>query len=278
MSYALHHIDSDDLDQLSFDAKAYSLFKHGDDTHAQRFGRSLAQGFIANAYTVATAKSLVVSVAYHATPTAAHTLRRHFISYLNRYRISQRLDPAVIVDINRTCPYGEDYATQSPNSRRRLLGSSDFHIDTIRVGGSSIVVLDDIRVTGAHEHRIATMFRMLGVVDKAHFVYFAAVRNPGVCPIIECHLNRAAISSIFGLETLIQSGSFVINARLVKFLLGNLHEEFCRLLRRQEDAFVGELLDAAIAEGHGTNVDFEKNFRFLLWEQRIRNDTVGEPT
>ncbi|KAF2875786.1 PRTase ComF-like protein [Massariosphaeria phaeospora] len=274
--YSLHKITSDEPSTLSFSPKEYSRFKFGDDRISHRFGIELAKAFTANVLGLIQDSSTEFSVAvsYEYTPSAAYGLRSHFVSYLNRYLVSHKCNPAHKVDIYRSMSYTVDYATQDATTRARLMNKARFQIDRERVAGQTIIVLDDMRVTGSHEERIKRMLREANLVNRVFFVYFAEVTNHSISPTIEHRLNSAGVSSFKEIEALAQSGKFCMNNRVVKDVMSREHVEFCQFLRRQDDDFAHLLLDCVIGSRYYDRVEYRENFKFLLWEVKARESII----
>jgi hypothetical protein len=275
-TYSLHKITLDD--SFSFSPHEFSRFKFGDDGVAYRFGVALAEGFIRDRLHTFPIPKTVVAVSYQSIPTAAHSLRKHFILHLNRWLARNGYPPTQEIKIHRITTYQVDYSTQSVESRRQLIGKDHFHIDRDLVGCKTVLVLDDIRVTGTHEQRLLQMFDEFGLRSQVAFIYFAELTNRDVDPDIENWLNFYAVHSIFDLEEMVKSGKFAINARVVKYVLAYSHEAFSVFLQRQEDSFSNLLFDTAIRNGYHNVKKYSANSNTLMRRVCLgtRNFASGE--
>jgi hypothetical protein len=275
-TYSLHKITHDD--GFDFSPNEFSRLKFGDDNVAYRFGVAVAEGFIRDRLHAFPVLEIVVGVSYQFIPTAALALRKHFIFHLNQWLARNGWPPAREIKIHRITTYQVDYGTLSVESRRELIGKDHFHIDRNLMGCKTILVLDDIRVTGAHEQRLLQMFDEFGLRSQVTFIYFAELANRDVDPSIENRLNFYAVHSIFDLEEIVKSGKFAINARVVKYILSSSHEAFSVFLQRQEDGFSNLLFDMAKGNGYHNVKKYSANFDTLMRRVSLgkRNFVSGE--
>ncbi|KAF2262428.1 hypothetical protein CC78DRAFT_534765 [Lojkania enalia] len=269
--FSLHKISSEDETTFTFSAKDYSRFKFGDDTTARRYGMDLAQAFIETELLEKPLPKFVVTVSCHYIPTAAFWLRHHFVSYLNRY-LAFKGSPAEKVDIYRNRMYATDHATQGAGDSTQILENIEWHIDVPRIQGKTIIVIDDIRVTGKHEERKKRMFAEAGLTNTPiHFVYFAEVTNSAVGPTFEHRLNSTVVHTIQDLAPIVRNPSkFRMNCCFVKFILKYAYVDFCRFMRMQEDGFAQILLDYALGSQYYSLSEYEENCRFLRWDVGVR--------
>lgn len=261
--FSLHKITNSE--DFSFSPAEFSRFKFGDDNAAQHFGTAMAEAFIQEYFCgrQRPTSELVVACSYQFIPTAAYSLRRHFLRHLNRWMAANDLLPVQKVKIYRSTTYQLDYGTLTAESRAQHIGRDHFHVDRDLVVGKTILVLDDIRITGAHENRILRMFQELGIQEPLLFLYFAELTSSRVEPGIENRLNFYDIQSIFDLEDIVQHGRFAINARFVKYVLAYEHEAFCRFLKGQDEGFAALLLHVAIGNGYHKKHEYAVNMSEL---------------
>lgn len=261
--FSLHKITC--TENFPFSPVEFSRFKFGDDDAAQRFGTAMAEAFIREYLCGSTPpiSELVIACSYQFIPTAACALRRHFLRHINRWMAANNLDPVQKVKIYRATTYQLDYGTLSAESRAQHIARDHFHIDREMVANKTILVLDDIRITGGHETRLLRMFQELGIQEPLLFLYFAELTSRKIEPGIENHLNFYDVHSIFDLEELLQRGRFAINARFVKYVLAYEHEAFCSFLEGQDERFAGLLLHMAIGNGYHKKQEYAANIARL---------------
>lgn len=261
--FSLHKITN--TKDFSFSPAEFSRFKFGDDVAAQRFGTEMAEAFIQE-YLCGSpqqASELVIACSYQFIPTAACSLRRHFIRHLNQWMAAHDLAPVQKVKIHRATTYQLDYGTLSAESRAQHIGRDHFYIDRELVASKTILVLDDIRITGGHEKRILRMVEELGIQEPLVFLYFAELTSNRIEPGIENRLNFYDIHSIFDLEEPIRKGRFAINARFVKYVLAYEHQAFCNFLEGQDDRFASLLLHMTVGNGYDKESIYAANITEL---------------
>jgi hypothetical protein len=65
-------------------------------------------------------------------------------------------------------------------------------------------------------------------------------------------LNYYSIKSIFDLDKLIEAEDFLINTRVVKFILNNDHATFKLFIQNKKNKFLNLLYNMAIGNGYHT--------------------------
>ena len=150
--FALHQIPGESEVTFPFNIKDYQRYVFGDDRLAHRFGTDCAKAFIAHGSGPGAAQhttkptgnqnaadEVAVAVLSDYVPTATHSLRNHFVAYLNRHLISSNTGPAIKIDINSV--------EESSNWRNGPhAGIKIYRIDRKRVGRRTIIILGDIRM------------------------------------------------------------------------------------------------------------------------------------
>jgi hypothetical protein len=268
-SYALHKIDNPYV--FGFDPDDYSRFKFGDETAARAFGQALAEGFIqahgtglvAQLTATEQRQLVVVPSPYSFIPTASFALKNHFVFRLNRWLAEIGLPVAQETKIHRTITYKEDYGSLSAEDRIALIGNDRFHIDRGFLEGKTLLFLDDIRITGGHERVILKMIQDYDVHSPFYLVYFASLVNPEIPPVIENHLNYHWVKSIFDLDTLIRTGSFMLNTRAVKYILSYDFDAFRIFVEGQPESFLEYLYDMAVGNGYHLMEAYARNLNFI---------------
>jgi hypothetical protein len=255
-TYSLHKITN--ADSFSFEPAEYSNFKFGDDKIAEKFGNNLAEKFIKDVLSVinvSTTQFVVISSPYSFIPTATFSLKNHFVSILNNWLASQSFPVVQETKIYRTITYKEDYGELNAEQRIKLIGNDVFYIDTEFIKGKTLIFLDDIRITGSHERMISKMLDRYQINNNSYLLYFAELINTNIHPNIENYLNYYSIKSIFDLDKLIDSEDFVINTRVVKFILHTDKANFKLFIQNKKTKFLKLLYNMAIGNGyHSINV------------------------
>lgn len=261
-TYSLHKIT--DTSNFGFCPDDYSRFKFGDDAVAEKFGVSLAEGFIAHHLKGQHVPQLVVvSSPYSFIPTATFAMKNYFVFHLNRWLAAHGHPVLQETKVHRTITYKEDYGELDAAQRLKLIGNDSFHIDREFLTGKRVLFLDDIRITGGHERMILKMAEAYNLSNDVYMLYFAELQNKNIHPNIENYLNYHFVKSIFHLEEIIQGEQFFINTRIVKYILNYDFDTFCIFLQNQTDKFVNLLFNMALGNGYHTIEAYQKNLNFI---------------
>ena len=261
--YSLHKIF--DQENLPFSASEYSTFKFGDDKVSERFGRDLAQGFIKEhlPFEDESKQIVVVSSPYSYIPTATFAMKNYFVFTINDWLAQHNLPVVQETKIHRTITYKEDYGELSASERMTLIGNDVFHIDKSFLEDKIILFLDDIKITGSHERMITKMIDTYGLKNDVCFLYFAELSNPNIHPRIENALNYKDVSSIFDLERIIKGDRFMINTRIVKYILNADAKEFSLFIHEYDIEFISLLYHSAIGNSYHTIEAYQANIKLL---------------
>ena len=133
------------------------------------------------------------------------------------------------------------------------------------------VFLDDIVITGGHEKRMIDMLVNTGLDKKtnSYFLYFAELINQEENPNIENYLNYFSLKHLIDLDRIIKNENFLLNTRVVKYILDSPHEEAKTFFHYQKFNFLHTLYHAAIGNSYHLIPDYQPNFNYL--EQFINN-------
>jgi hypothetical protein len=268
---ALYHLrwsGSAFVDQhgADFDALAYSRFKYGDGTIARAYANSLCTLFLQNYADWLGAEELPVFTgsAYKALPTAAQHILSAFVEELeDRCHLP---NPIEQLHIHRMELSETDFSYLSLERRKLALAKNRFALPSGEsVDGRRVVVIDDIRVTGAHEDNL----RQLLLTEGASEVYFLYVAEADAIsfatePELEYRLNQCAVPNLEALLACVQSDDFRLNARVAGYLMrypdsARLTQFFAQL----HPLLLSELHTSMLAEGFQQIPAFAKNWQVL---------------
>jgi hypothetical protein len=261
--YSLHKIHSSTA--FGFDAGDYSRFKYGDNAVAAAFGADLAKGFIEDVLENdrPVKQIVVVSSPYAFIPTATFAMKNYFVFGLNSWLAENGLPVVQETKVHRTITYKDDYGALDAEQRMTLIGNDSFHIDAVFLKDKLLIFLDDIKITGSHERMISKMIKQYSLDNEVYMLYFAELANADIHPNIENYLNYHDVKSIFDLDKIINSGSFAVNTRIVKYLLCYEHESFCIFLQNQTFKFMNELYNMALGNSYHTMDTYLQNLDYL---------------
>ncbi|ASU36563.1 phosphoribosyltransferase family protein [Mucilaginibacter xinganensis] len=273
-TFSLHHIDNPAL--FGFNPDDYSRFKFGDDAVAKHFGTTLADGFIRShlEQEPILQQIAVISSPYSFIPTATFAMKTWFVYRLNRWLAQNGYPVVQETKVHRTITYKEDYGELNAEERINLIGNDSFHIDKHFLAGKTLLFLDDIKITGSHERMIMKMVNAYGLQNDIYMLYFAELVNKSIHPNIENLLNYHQVKTIFDLEPIIKSGQFIINTRIVKYILNYNFECFRIFIENQDQSFVNLLYDMALGNGYHTIDAYAKNLNFITDNLFINNKNL----
>ena len=233
---------------LPFSPARYSRYKYGSVTAASAFARALGAAFAERCPDLACAPRLVLtSSPYIYVPTAATTLARRLQPVLNAVRAQRGLPPAPLVQVDRVNPTAGDYGTLSGSAREWLMADNVLsfrRFPPALVRDAHLLIVDDVRVTGAHQRCLVRASEELPLAART-FLYLASFGRPaggGLDPTREDALNHAAVRSLDDLAGIVAAGDFAWNVRVCKFVFDPAQRpDLARFLARMPGWFVRDL-------------------------------------
>jgi hypothetical protein len=246
-----------DVWPLPFSSARYSRYKYGSVAAAEAFARALGTAFAERHPELARApRLLMASSPYTFVPTAATTLARGLQPVLNAARAHSGLPPAPLVQVDRASPSAGDYGTLSAQARDRRMAANALSFRRFRPGqirDAHLLVIDDVRVTGAHQRCLMRASDALPLAART-FLYIASFVSPaGACldPTQEDALNHAAVRTLDDLAEIVEAGDFAWNVRVCKFVLDPAnHGDLPRFLARMPGWFVRDLHRNSCGDGY----------------------------
>jgi hypothetical protein len=240
-----------------FSTTRYSRYKYGSVTAAETFARALGAAFCECCPDLALARRLVMaSSPYARVPAAATTLARRLQPVLNAVRAKSGLAPAPLLRVERISTSAGDYGTLSAQARDLHMAANALSFRRFpphQVRGAHLLVVDDVRVTGAHQRCLMRASEHLPLTART-FLYIAAFPGPAagsLDPAREDALNHAAVKTLGDLAGIVDAGDFAWNVRVCKFALSPANRrELPRFLHRMPDWFVRGLHRNSCLDGY----------------------------
>lgn len=263
--YSLHKITG--IDSFTFNPAEYSRFKFGDGHIAESYGQDLANGFLAqHANELMSGRQVVILPSpYFAIPTASYAMAAAFKNTINRFLAINRLPVAEEAKIHRYKTYSLDYGELDADSRLNLILNDKYHLDSQFLKGKLLIFIDDIKITGSHELVIRNLLKQFVLQDEiAWFLYFAQLNGEHIHPRIENDLNYHYVKSVHHLGSIINSGNFKVNTRIVKYILNAECTAFEHFITQQTALFREQLADLAISNGYHEMEEYKNNFLHLI--------------
>jgi PRTase ComF-like len=224
---------------------------------------------------------LITSSPYSYVPTAANTLARCLRQVLNEVRTRCGLAEAPLVQVDRTHPSSGDYGTLSASARDQLMAVNDLSFRRFApraVRDAELLIVDDVRVTGAHQRCLVRASDSLPLAGRT-FVYIASFGIPAsgrVDPTQEDALNHAAIRSLGDLATIVRAGDFAWNVRVCKFVLDPANRgDLPRFLALMPGWFVRDLHRNSCRDGYAQMNRYSPSHAMVGSEMAARASTPG---
>jgi hypothetical protein len=144
--------------------------------------------------------------------------------------------------------------------------------------GAKLIVIDDAYVTGTHEYNLIR--HLDGIVDELHFIYIVNLKDWPVSD-KENKINKAAIKNPQDLLAWTHDPDYLLNARVVKFLLSYpSSDELQIFFSRANTQFLVNLRSAIDADGYSNMLSFHTNIVALeneLSQRSGHNLSKSEP-
>jgi hypothetical protein len=262
-SYSLHKITNED--QCPFDANEYSWFKFGDKQYAEKFANALFNGFIAEFGDLLLSKNEIVILPspYLSIPTASNFLCYYFKKCLNSFLFQNNKKASIESKIYRNQTYVTDYGNLSFDDRVKLIANDTYYIDSNFISDKLCIFVDDIKITGSHEHTVNKILDQYNVNGDFVFVYFAELVNKSIHPKIENHYNYFAVKGINEIVEVVNRANFQYNTRIIKFILNLDEDEFRFLLNNISIEKRNDLFHLAISNNYHQIIEYQNNINTI---------------
>ena len=177
-----------------------------------------------------------------------------------------------------------DYGTLSAQARDLHMAANVLSFRRFRaaqVRGAHLLVVDDVRVTGAHQRCLMRASEDLPLTART-FLYIAAFpgqRSGCFDPAQEDALNHAAVKTLDDLAGIVEAGDFAWNVRVCKFTLSPAnHGELPRFLRRMPGWFVRDLHRNSCRDGYARMAPYAPSHALVRAElQRAGGQVRSRP-
>lgn len=261
VSYYQHRFT--DLVAAPFDIHAYSRMKFGSDKAARMFGRDLADHFLGEHYDLlVNNRCVVIPSPSTIVPVAATLLGLYFMNRLNCRLVRLGMPAVEWTQIHRNISYNHDYHHLDRETRRTILDNDEIYLNRDYVAGKCLLFIDDVRITGAHEHKLATYLRQHGYGNN--HAYIALASYEGDDATIEARLNHSEIKN--GLDVIdlaLVEPAHHMTTRAIRLILELPFGDMEVAVERMTPELVERAYFAAINKSYHAVEDYEANFRLL---------------
>jgi len=252
-----------------FDLISYSKFKYGDGTIAKQYGHQLARKFILTNPELFSTKDdvdLVITTSpYKSIVKGSSGIVKGFKNYINQYLSTIGKKPIVDITILKKEMFQGDYGSFTDEERKSLMNRNDLYIMEGFIKNKRIILIDDARITGSHENNLVSFLKDKNI-KEAFFLYVADMKNEFATkhPDIENVMNHGWVDELSKIKQIIESGDFILNARVCKYILSNKNEsEVGDFLRSLRDLVLYDLYNGIVGDGYSSMPMYKNNFELL---------------
>ena len=262
-SYSLHKIS--EKDNCPFQEEEYSRFKFGDKSYAEKFAKELFHGFVNQYHDLILSDKEIVTLPspYLSIPTASNFLCYYFKKQLNSFLFKNNKKASIESKIYRNQTYVTDYGNLDFEERVKLISNDTYYIDRNFIENKLCIFVDDIKITGSHEHTVNKILNQYNVNGDFVFVYFAELANKEIHPKIENHYNYYAVKNVEDIVAIINSDHFQYNTRIVKFILSLNEDEFSFLINSISTQKSNDLFHLAISNNYHQIIEYKNNINII---------------
>ena len=287
--FALYQLDPSGAQSAAgsepFEAERYSSYKHGSTAAAEWFGQRLAAAYLArNPHAMGLPRVLIASSPYHLVPSASAALARGFRTAFNAERTAATgLAAAPLVQIEQMVTTTGDYSLLSAGAREECMAANSLSFAKLGrhdLRGAHLIVVDDAKMTGAHQRCLIRASRELPLGSRT-FLYTAALSGTqdGFDPAVEDRLNHARIKTLDDFAGMLRErvGDFAWNVRVCKFLLDQRNRgALPGFLGRMPGRFLRELYRHSLADGYASMTAYRDSFALVTAELGRRDLSTAE--
>ncbi|QBD81382.1 hypothetical protein EPA93_37570 [Ktedonosporobacter rubrisoli] len=258
----------------TFSPIQYSQYKYGAGQAGEAYAQELEEAFRQHfSDLVLSPRLIVASSPYRTIPPSSLCIAQAFLQRLNSRRKWSDSSPASLSKIGRSTLYPGDYGLLSAARRTKLMQGNYLSFEATRLAGADLVVIDDIKVTGAHQKCVMSQARSLDL-HTLTFLYVIECMNSQVAaanPQIEDQLNHASIRTLAEVTEVIGRPDFFFNVRICKFILSTSNRSALpEFLKGMTDAFCKKLYRTILEDGYCYMDMYRESFQILHAELQKR--------
>lgn len=264
---SVYKLSNRDVDASVVDSYDYSMFKHGHRKTTIKFAKKLAAKLTSFALfgKKLNTEIYITGAPYNQVPVASTYLAQYVAMFLREFGFYNVKE----FKINRQHSYHQDYGLMDAASRHASISGETFYTDAAILQDKTVLFIDDVLITGAHESRIEHMIEHLHIKCDSIFAYYAAFDDCCESPDIEHQMNSAAIQDMDDLTYLFSRRNLLINTRVTKFLLSIEKSKFLIILTYMTKQVKADLYRYSLANTYNTVKEYQYNFSLL--QESYRN-------
>ena len=243
-----------------FDAVRYSRFKYGSTAPGVHFAKKLFNDFDQRLFDK-DKDYIVYSSPYQSIPTATYCMALEFFELLKK-RALPCGRTVKFEKLFRDPTYTVDYGTLTKEERLKLIGQDTFSFIKTPEKDFTLIFLDDVKVTGSHEHVLKNSIKRFDIQNQCILGYYAIV-DPELPAKYEHDINEAAINGIEDLVQISQQLDFAFNTRVIKRLLISEPRDFEFVLASLKDDQLKSMRALAKSNGYHNIGAYKENYKKL---------------
>ena len=268
---SLYQFDSGDgtctKDVDLFSPVQYSKYKYGSCKVGEAYASALCEAFLQRfPYLALSPQLIVTSSPYKAIPTSSFCIAQAFYNLLNQQRGLVGSSPCRSTRIGRATLLPGDYGSLSAEQRIQCMLRNRLSFDKTLLANADLLVIDDIKVTGAHQRCLMMHATQLSLASLT-FLYViecvnsdAATRNPQ----IEDRLNHAYVHTLTDVAEIIQAPDFSFNVRVCKFILSEINRPVLpAFLEQMANHFILYLYQMSLEDGYGDMDTYRESLQII---------------
>ena len=175
----------------TLDFTEYSKFKYGHKPTAMKFAESMMSEFL-NKFSLEkisgeSSEFIVSTSPYWYTPPSANSLAMYFHYMLNELLLSAKNQPLTFLKIHRSSAPVCDFSKLSHRERLENMKRDTLSFDPFLLKGKRLILVEDARITGAHEQKIIDFMEKAGL-EEIIFIYVVDVVRVKTIPILKIEL------------------------------------------------------------------------------------------
>lgn len=221
----------------------YSRFKFGDGEVAKKYGTLLGELVLNHEVELLNQeKVLVACAAYRYAPPAAASLLEPFVQSASASAQNVGSETNFVpFKISKKKLATDNYAALSFEERSRTIQSDLLLPEGLELQDQTVIVLDDIRVTGLRQAALENMFNDAGS-SAANFLYVLDTHEGRKFSRTEALINTSAVKSIDDIIGLANNPDFIPNVRMCKFIAAQTVAELERFCSHVPDSVVDTII------------------------------------
>lgn len=256
-------------------AELYSKFKYGSRPVAFAYADQLRALFLEKFgvdYILRHKVQIIISTSpFWYTPPPANTIALRFLYHLNSLLVEYEQMPLRYVKIHRGSAPRVDFSALTSEERESNMKQDLISVDPEAFRGKKVVLIEDARITGAHEAKTIKYLQGVGV-DELTFLYVVDVADGATDPHIEFRLNHAWMNDLDKLATLMENeADYVLNARVCRYILSYPDKAKIEWLARSMPYETLASLDKySVSDGYGVVAKYREGFKVIRMVLRER--------